>query len=215
MSAVCTGGGDPRAGALQQPRDHAGAARSLSGSLNRRRSRLYPQIEVVSEALSEMDPLYVLRRMKMRKRIVSLLLAAVMLLGLSSVAAAAQPEGEARLVRFAAASPTSMAVEPERISYTQGQTIRQALASSSHTFDGIETGYIRAIDGVSGTFMIYDDVGEYDLDRPAASIQSIAFLGVELSTAQARTLSAMCCWRWRTTICLKRRAELSGGPKRL
>lgn len=128
----------------------------------------------------------------MRKRIVSLLLAAVMLLGLSSVAAAAQPEGEAAgSFVFAAASPTSMAVEPERISYTQGQTIRQALASSSHTFDGIETGYIRAIDGVSGTFMIYDDVGEYDLDRPAASIQSIAFLGVELSTAQARTLSAM------------------------
>lgn len=128
----------------------------------------------------------------MKRRVLSLLLAAVMLLGLFSTAAAAQADGEtAGSFVFAAASPTSMAVEPERIYYTQGQTIREALEASEHTFEGLGTGYIRTIDGVSGKFLIYDDVGGYDLEKQASSIKSLAMIGIEITETQARALSEM------------------------
>ena len=94
----------------------------------------------------------------MKRRILSMILAAVLLLGLFPTAMAAQTQEDGTYFVFAAASSTTLAAEPCRIYYTEGQTIREALAGSEHSFVGLD-GLITAVDGVSGNFSIYDDAG--------------------------------------------------------
>ena len=119
-----------------------------------------------------------------------MILAAVLLLGLFPTAMAAQTQEDGTYFVFAAASSTTLAAEPGRIYYTEGQTIREALAGSEHSFVGLD-GLITAVDGVSGNFSIYDDAGGYDLKKPAASIKSLAILGISLTQEQAPLLSGM------------------------
>ncbi|MDO4489060.1 MAG: PQQ-binding-like beta-propeller repeat protein [Eubacteriales bacterium] len=74
-----------------------------------------------------------------------------------------------------AVNANSTIVEPVRISYTEGQTIKQALADSQIEFTGLEQGFIYEIEGVSANFSIYYDDGGYDLNAPADSITAICF----------------------------------------
>lgn len=73
-------------------------------------------------------------------------------------------------------------IAPERVTYTDGQTIAQALLASGHTFDGIEDGSVSRIDGVAGEFQRSDEAGDYSLTKQASEITFFCF--VESGTAK-------------------------------
>lgn len=66
-------------------------------------------------------------------------------------------------------------VAPEYVTYTDGQTIEQALKESGHTFTGLETGMVTAVDGVTGNFTRSDENGSYDLSASASSVKYFRF----------------------------------------
>ena len=70
---------------------------------------------------------------------------------------------------------------PTRVSYAQGQSIRQALAASPIEFTGLDTGYIDSIAGVAAAYYMTDENGAYSLDRPASDIECFVFYGVALT----------------------------------
>ena len=124
----------------------------------------------------------------MKKRMLRLLLTVAVLLSLLCPAVSAQEEGS---FAFVAASATNMAVAPTRISYLAGQSLRDALRESGYSFVGLDSSYVQAINGVEGRYSVIDDVGAYDLDKPAAGVKSLAFVGVEVASENAGAFSAM------------------------
>ena len=125
------------------------------------------------------------------KRALALTLALVLLLGLVPGAALAAEEGG--WFYFSASTGSRTIAAPEKISYQAGETIRQALASSGHTFAGIGEGMVTAIDGVDGNFCRTDENGGFDMDRPAAAIGYFCFSEQEafLSEGRMALISAM------------------------
>ena len=71
---------------------------------------------------------------------------------------------------------------PEYVSYTEGQTVQEALAASGHSFTGLEEGAITAIDSVVGNFTRSDEDGSYDLSRPASEVTHYRFSEESSST---------------------------------
>ena len=62
-------------------------------------------------------------------------------------------------------------IEPTAVSYTAGQSIREALLTSGFSFGGLEErNYIETVEGVSGNFAVFYDNNGYDLSAPADSI---------------------------------------------
>lgn len=68
-----------------------------------------------------------------------------------------------------------LVVAPEYITYTEGQTLGEALQNSGHTFTGLEQGQVTAIDGVTGNYTRSDQNGGYDLSVPASSVTHFCF----------------------------------------
>lgn len=101
------------------------------------------------------------------KRGLSLLLAVLLTLSLLPVSALAA-EGWFYLTVETA---SGLLIAPERLSYSPGQTIAQALEDSDHVFDGLEQGNIYAVDGFAGNFTRSAEDGGYVLDRPASEIR--------------------------------------------
>lgn len=66
-------------------------------------------------------------------------------------------------------------IEPIKVSYTDGQTVKDALKSSGYEFSGIDDGYIHTIEGETGSFSLFMDDEGYDLDRPASEVKVVAF----------------------------------------
>ena len=83
----------------------------------------------------------------LRKRLACLLLSALLLIGCLPVTALAAENGFILVVEAGG----KLVIAPEYISCTAGQTAAQALSASGHTFTGLDTGMISAIDGVTGT----------------------------------------------------------------
>lgn len=73
---------------------------------------------------------------------------------------------------ISATSSDKVVIEPCRISWTDGQTIRDALKSSGHEFEGIDEDWITAIDGEADNYNRYYDGGQYNLDAPASSVKT-------------------------------------------
>lgn len=109
----------------------------------------------------------------MRKRITSLLLGVLLLLTMTVTAFAA--EGQAGSFVFTAMNANSTIVEPTRVPYKAGQTIKEALADSDIAFVGLEQGFIYEINGVSANYQLYYDKGGYELDAQASSITALCF----------------------------------------
>ena len=84
----------------------------------------------------------------LRKRLACLLLSALLLIGCLPVTALAAENGFILVVEAGG----KLVIAPEYISCTVGQTAAQALSASGHTFTGLDTGMISAIDGVTGNF---------------------------------------------------------------
>ena len=110
-------------------------------------------------------------KQNLRKRLVCLLLSALLLIGCLPVTAVAAENG----FILVAEAGGKLVIEPEYVSYTAGQTAAQALSASGHTFTGLDTGMISAIDGVTGNFTRSDENGNYDLSVSAASIGYLRF----------------------------------------
>ena len=89
-----------------------------------------------------------------------------------------------------ASTATATIIEPVRVDYAHGQTVKEALQASGHTFSGIESGFITAIDGVRGNFVRFYDYDEstgecgYDLDAAASDITAIGFAENEVASKE-------------------------------
>lgn len=71
-------------------------------------------------------------------------------------------------------------IEPVKVEYTQGQTVKEALISSGYEFSGIDAGYIHSIEGEAGSFSIFMSDGGYDIARQANEVSVVAFAEGEL-----------------------------------
>ena len=83
---------------------------------------------------------------------------------------------------LAATAAKRVIIAPERVNYTAGQTIAQALLASGHTFEGLEDGRVYQIDGVAGEFQRSDETGDHSLTKQASEISFFCF--VENGTAK-------------------------------
>ena len=83
---------------------------------------------------------------------------------------------------LAATAAKRVIIAPERVNYTAGQTIAQALLASGHTFEGLEDGSVYRIDGVAGEFQRSDETGDHSLTKQASEISFFCF--VENGTAK-------------------------------
>lgn len=141
----------------------------------------------------------------MKKRIVSLFMALVMTLSLLPTAWAAElvrpaedtttpaeqsvPEEqrtdteltEDNSFLLLAANNAKVIIAPERVPYTEGQTVKDALlaleAKGAHTFSGLaERDYVSAIDGIAAGYLRSDDKGGDKLDQSAGNVNAFLFL---------------------------------------
>ena len=106
------------------------------------------------------------------KRLTALLLSCILLLSLLPTAAFAAEEGKIALM---AVTADGFLIEPEYISYTTGNTVKDVLKASGHTFSGIDGGFISAIDGRSDNFSLHYDGDGYALDASAEKLTAIWF----------------------------------------
>ncbi len=90
------------------------------------------------------------------KRILACLLA--LALSCSPVVDAAGASQAGQLV-LAVITQEQVVIEPTSVSYQQGDTIRTALKNSGHSFEGIDTGFVSAIDGTADNYTLFYDQG--------------------------------------------------------
>ena len=110
--------------------------------------------------------------MRVTKRLMAALLACLMLLSLLPVPAYAADDGRIALL---AVTQDGYVIEPEYIGYRSGDTVKDVLKKSSHTFSGIDSGYITAVDGTTDNFSIHYDEDGYKLDQSADGLTAIWF----------------------------------------
>ena len=106
-------------------------------------------------------------------RLFGLLLTCFLLIGVLSVQA--QATEQAGKFVLTAEAGGKLVIAPEYITYTEDQTLGQALENSGHTFTGMGQGMITAIDDVTGNFTRSDQNGGYDLSVPASSVTHFCF----------------------------------------
>ena len=111
-------------------------------------------------------------RTKTCSRITAILLALLMIVPFGTLAYAAEGEGTERpFFPVAVIYDGDYIVAPEKVFYSEGDTIREALAASEHTYQGLEDGgFVTSVDGRGESFSLYYDNGEYDLDREASAV---------------------------------------------
>ena len=105
-------------------------------------------------------------------RLLSLLLTVLMLLSLLPSAALA---ADTQQIALMAVTQDGFLIEPEYVTYHSGDTVKDVLKNSSHTFSGIDNGYITAIDGTTDNFSIHYDGDGYKLDQSADGLTAIWF----------------------------------------
>lgn len=102
------------------------------------------------------------------KRLISFLMSIVLLFGLLPISVLAEGTDNFILVVEAGGE---LVITPEYVTYTEGQTVGEALVGSGHIFTGIEDGWITEIDGVVGNYSRSDEDGGYDLNTPASEVE--------------------------------------------
>ena len=91
-------------------------------------------------------------------RLLSVLLTFLMLLSLLPSAALA---ADTQQIALMAVTQNGFLIEPEYVTYHSGDTVKDVLKKSSHTFSGIDSGYITAVDGTTD-----NRVDEYEFAAP-------------------------------------------------
>ena len=116
----------------------------------------------------------------MIEKIAALLLILSMIIPFGSVSFADEVEASERGGEFFALSVVydgEYIIAPEKIFYEEGETVRDALIASPHTFTGIDTGgFITSVDGEGESFSLFYDGMAYDLDVPAGSVETALFM---------------------------------------
>ena len=105
-------------------------------------------------------------------RLLSVLLTFLMLLSLlpSAVLAA-----DTQQIALMAVTQNGFLIEPEYVTYHSGDTVKDVLKKSGHTFSGIDSGYITAVDDTTDNFSIHYDEDGYKLDQSADGLTAIWF----------------------------------------
>ena len=105
-------------------------------------------------------------------RLLSVLLTFLMLLSLLPSAALA---ADTQQIALMAVTQNGFLIKPEYVTYHSGDTVKDVLKNSSHTFSGIDNGYITAVDGTTDNFSIHYDEDGYKLDQSADGLTAIWF----------------------------------------
>ena len=105
-------------------------------------------------------------------RLLSVLLTFLILLSLLPSAALA---ADTQQIALMAVTQNGFLIEPEYVTYHSGDTVKDVLKKSSHTFSGIDSGYITAVDGTTDNFSIHYDEDGYKLDQSADGLTAIWF----------------------------------------
>ena len=105
-------------------------------------------------------------------RLLSVLLTFLMLLSLLPSAALA---ADTQQIALMAVTQNGFLIEPEYVTYHSGDTVKDVLKKSSHTFSGIDSGYITAVDDTTDNFSIHYDEDGYKLDQSADGLTAIWF----------------------------------------
>lgn len=66
-------------------------------------------------------------------------------------------------------------IEPCYVTYAAGATLKEALKASGYTFEGIDSGFISAVNGVVDNFSLHYDGDGYSLDTAASEITAVWF----------------------------------------
>lgn len=74
---------------------------------------------------------------------------------------------------FLAVNENGYIIDPCNISYAGGATVKEALMASGYDFAGLAQGYIGAVQGVSGSYMLHFDGDGYDLNTPAKKVTAL------------------------------------------
>lgn len=112
----------------------------------------------------------------MAKAALSLLMTLLMLAGLLGVFPTAAFAASGDYFVLVAQTDDTLVIEPARVGYGTGQTIKDALAAQfPDTFTGLDDGFVTAIDGVEYGYSVYDSNGGYDLTAQASSITLLRF----------------------------------------
>lgn len=112
----------------------------------------------------------------MRKRIIAWCLSVLMLFSnVSMISATETEEAAAGSFYLSAVTDDKVIIEPAAVSYTSGQTVRDALRNSGYEFYSLDSDYIYEIEGEVGSFYIYMNDGGYNLDRPASEVSVVSF----------------------------------------
>ena len=106
------------------------------------------------------------------KKKLALILSLVLLFFMLVPAVPAAAETQSSFV-LTAANANSVIIEPVYIPYTSGQSVKEALLASDHSFVGLEQGFIYEVDGITANFIRFYDEGGYDLDVPAEDISAL------------------------------------------
>ena len=105
-------------------------------------------------------------------RFLSVLLTFLMLLSLLPSAALA---ADTQQIALMAVTQNGFLIKPEYVTYHSGDTVKDVLKKSGHTFSGIDNGYITAVDGTTDNFSIHYDEDGYKLDQSADGLTAIWF----------------------------------------
>ena len=105
-------------------------------------------------------------------RLLSVLLTFLMLLSLLPSAALA---ADTQQIALMAVTQNGFLIEPEYVTYHSGDTVKDVLKKSGHTFSGIDNGYITAVDDTTDNFSIHYDEDGYKLDQSADGLTAIWF----------------------------------------
>ena len=105
-------------------------------------------------------------------RLLSVLLTFLMLLSLLPSAALA---ADTQQIALMAVTQDGFLIKPEYVTYHSGDTVKDVLKKSGHTFSGIDNGYITAVDDTTDNFSIHYDEDGYKLDQSADGLTAIWF----------------------------------------
>lgn len=111
----------------------------------------------------------------MKKQLVVLMLCLLLAFSLVVMAGAEEPDGSFVL---AVCTANNIVIEPVRIPYTSGQTIKDAILNSGYVFEGLEErDYIDSIEGVAANYRFFYDNNGFNLKIPASDITAL-WIGV-------------------------------------
>lgn len=140
--------------------------------------------------------------MKKLSRVIAALIVFVMLFACLNPAAVLCAEllSSGGSFYLTASTASNIIIEPIKVDYENGQTIAEAIMNSGHAFSGIESGFITAIDGIEGNYVIFYDCADgsdecsYDLSAIAApeTITAIGFAEAEVGSREMIELIRLC-----------------------